>query len=127
MQSDVKPQRIRRKHSAELKAEVIRACGQPGVSIRAVALAHGLCPSLVRHWLSPRVGNVNADAKPGLSARQGATRSVSDFLAVRVEDRQAMGTAAIHLEIRRGSTAVTLDWPAHEAASCGTWLKEWLR
>jgi len=127
VQSDIKPQRIRRKHGPELKAKVIEACGQPGVSIRSVALAHGLSPSLVRRWLSRRVGNASADAKPGLSARQGATRSASQFVSVRVEDRQTAGTAAIHLEIRRGSTAVTLDWPAHEATSCGTWLKEWLR
>jgi transposase len=127
VQSNIEPQRIRRTHSPELKAEVVAACRQPGVSIRSVALAHGLSPSLVRRWLSPRANNANADAKPRLSAGQGATRSASDFVSVRIADRQAAGAGAIHLEIRRGSTAVTLDWPAHEAVSCGTWLKEWLR
>jgi transposase len=127
MQSDIKPQRVRRKHSPELKSAVIQACGQPNVSIRSVALAHGLSPSLVRRWLSPQVGNARANAKSGLSAGQGSNRSASGFVAMRIPDRQTTGAAAIHFEIRRGSTAVTLDWPAHEAASCGTWLKEWLR
>lgn len=121
MEPDINPQRGRRKHSPELKAEVIQACRQPEVSIRSVALARGLNPSLVRRWL------VGADLERGLSARPASNRSVSAFVAVRVEDRQPTSAAAIHLDIRRGGTVVTLDWPAQEAASCGAWLKEWLR
>ncbi|HYN63455.1 MAG TPA: transposase [Candidatus Limnocylindrales bacterium] len=126
MESDIEPRRGRRKHSPELKAEVIQACCQPGVSIRSVALARGLSPSLVRRWLGSRVGNTGADSKVGLSARHGSTGSASDFVAVRVENRQP-AAAAIHLDIRRGGTVVTLDWPVQEAVSCGAWLKEWLR
>ena len=35
--------------------------------------------------------------------------------------------AAIRLELRRGSVAMSVIWPAQEAAACGTWLREWLR
>lgn len=35
-------QRRRRKHSAELKAELVRACQQPGVSSAVIVLANGL-------------------------------------------------------------------------------------
>jgi hypothetical protein len=34
--------RTHRRHGADFKAQVIRACRQPGVSIAAVALANGL-------------------------------------------------------------------------------------
>jgi transposase len=124
MESDDRPQRGRRMYSAEFKAEVVQACRQPGVSIRSVALARGLNPSLVRRWV---VGGKGAGLKRGLSARQGSPGSASGFVAVRVQDRQPAAVGAIHLEIRRGGAVLTLDWPVQEAGSCGAWLKDWLR
>jgi len=44
----------RRRHSAELKANVLAACNEPGASIAGVALAHGLNANLVRKWRSGR-------------------------------------------------------------------------
>ena len=44
----------RRQHSAELKAEVLAACDEPGASISAVALARGLNANLVRKWREGR-------------------------------------------------------------------------
>ena len=44
----------RRRHSAELKAKVLSACNEPGASIAAVALSHGLNANLVRKWLVGR-------------------------------------------------------------------------
>jgi len=42
---------IRRTHSLEFKTQVLAACRQPGASIAAVALAHGLNANVVRKWL----------------------------------------------------------------------------
>jgi hypothetical protein len=39
---DLMGRRHRHRHSAEFKAAVIQECHKPGVSIAAVALAHGL-------------------------------------------------------------------------------------
>ncbi len=33
----------------------------------------------------------------------------------------------IRLELRRGASTVSLQWPASAAAECGAWLREWLR
>jgi transposase len=41
-------------HGAEFKAQVLAACRQPGASVAAVALAHGLNVNLVRKWLVGR-------------------------------------------------------------------------
>jgi transposase len=41
----------RRVHSAEFKAQVLAECRQPGASVSAVAVAHGLNPNVVRKWL----------------------------------------------------------------------------
>lgn len=43
---------IRRKHSPEFKAQVLAACRQPGASIAAIALAHGLNSNVVHKWLA---------------------------------------------------------------------------
>jgi transposase len=40
----------RRRHSAELKAEVLAACAEPGASVAAVARAHELNANLVHKW-----------------------------------------------------------------------------
>src|SRR3989442_11378875 len=41
----------RRKHSAELRAQVVQACRQSGASVAAIALRSGLDANLVHRWL----------------------------------------------------------------------------
>ena len=43
---------IRRTHSSEFKAQVLAACRQPGASVAAVALAHGINANVVHKWLA---------------------------------------------------------------------------
>jgi transposase-like protein len=43
---------VRRTHSPEFKARVLAACRQPGASIAAVALAHGINANVVHKWLA---------------------------------------------------------------------------
>jgi transposase len=42
----------RRVHSSEFKAQVLGECRQPGASVAAVAVAHGLNPNVVHKWLA---------------------------------------------------------------------------
>ena len=57
----------RRRHSAELKTNVLAACDEPGASISGVALAHGLNANLVRKWRSGRgVKRVGVTVEPPL-------------------------------------------------------------
>ena len=39
------------KYDRSAKAELVRRCLQPGVSVAAVALAHGVNANLVRRWI----------------------------------------------------------------------------
>jgi transposase len=50
----MQPKSQRRVHGAEFKAQVLQECRQPGASVAAVALAHGLNVNLVRKWLVGR-------------------------------------------------------------------------
>ena len=43
--------RTRRYHPPDLKRQVVAASQQPGASVAAVALAHGLNANLVRRWM----------------------------------------------------------------------------
>lgn len=40
----------RRRHSPELKAEILKACQEPGTSVASVALQHGINANLIHKW-----------------------------------------------------------------------------
>lgn len=61
-------------------------CQQPGASVAAVLLAHGLNVNLVRKWL---VG-------------KGVKRTDADRAPVEAD---------IHIELQRGETRLTVQWP----------------
>lgn len=119
--------RRRRKHSDEFKAQVVAACSHPGVSIAAVSMAHGVNANLARRWI--------IDIKePGreLAARQRATpeAAVSNsapppFVAMPMPPDRA--SPEIRVELRRGTTAISVTWPVAAAAECAAWMRELLR
>jgi transposase len=120
MDRAVEGRRRRRCHSAQFKTQVVQAC-TPGMSVAAVALAHGLNANLVRRWLQRGDGVVSGGAALGTTRLPAAT-----FLPVQVQSPSPSPTLDIRLELRRGSATVVVSWPAQEAAACGRWLKEWL-
>ena len=127
MDGEVQGRRRRRTHSPAFKANLLQACSQPGVSIAAVALSNGLNANLVRRWLNERDVSGAAVAPQETQLRTSSSPTGGDrFVAVQLADRPTEA-AAIRLELRRGSVAMSVIWPAQEAAACGTWLREWLR
>ena len=66
------------RYSAQAKAELVRRCSQPGVSVAAMALAHGLNANLLRKWIT-------------LAERRGTRRSA---LLLPVQTRRAPEAAA---------------------------------
>ena len=65
----MQPKSKRRVHGAEFKAQVLAECEEPGASVAAVALAHGLNVNLLRKWLVGR-----GIKRTGLSAPRTVTR-----------------------------------------------------
>ena len=114
--------RRRRRHSAEFKAKVVEACAGPGVSMAAVALAHGLNANLLRRWVVEKK-SIGLTPGPARSAQQ------QEFLALPLVTGVQSAPAAgdIRIELRRGATTVTIGWPAQAAGDCAAWLREWLR
>ncbi len=131
----------RRQHSAELKAKVLAACEEPGASISAVALAHGLNANLVRKWREGRGlkrAGLAAPSAPPVAARKPLIASDARFVSIGIAgpteparaDRTERGNAAavtpssVEIELRRGALHLNVRWPSTAAGDCLAWLRE---
>lgn len=106
----------RRRHSAELKAQVLAACAEPGVSIAQVALSHGLNANLVYKWRRLTASEGGRVSKSVVVAPR------NDFVPVPI-----LPVNDIHVAIRRGNTAVEVHWPTSAVDACAQWLTGFLR
>jgi transposase len=107
----------RRRHSRELKAQVLEECAQPGASVVAVALAHGLNANLVHKW---RRNTAHLTTTVGLPPVEG-------FMALPMKSAAAQPAADIRVELRRGAVTMNVIWPIGAAGECAHWLRELLR
>lgn len=118
----------RRKHSAELRAQVVQACRQSGASVAAIALRSGLNANLVHRWL--RQDGRSLDAGPGNPAAV-STGPGAEFVPLQLPapaPAVAAGASTdIRVELRRGTSTITVSWPLQGARDCAAWLREWLR
>ena len=108
--------RRRRNHSVAFKAQVVAACRPAGVSIAAVALAHGINANLARRWVldAERIGVAAVNvAAPG-------------FVPLQLPPPDP-APADIRIELRHGATTVNVSWPAASASDCAVWMRELLR
>ena len=127
--------RAHRHHGAEFKAQVVRACRQPGVSIRAaVALANGLNANMLRRWVveAERVGPSAASGHRALSVSAAVRASgLPGFVAVQMPIPPTPLAASvepdIHIELTRGPTTIIMGWPATLAGTCASYLREMLK
>ena len=106
---------IRRRHSDELKAQVLRECSEPGAPVAAIALSHGLNANLVRKWRQGAARHCEAQVQP----------SPAPFIALPVlqAPEYAPAPADIRIELRRGATTVGVSWPVSAASKCAVWLR----
>ncbi len=113
--------RRRRLHSDEFKADAIAAAAQPGMSMAAVALARGINANLLRRW----VRESEVPLATALSNRAPAP-STPAFVAVQLPE-PVVPVGDIRVELRRGSTTITVAWPMAAIAECASWMRELLR
>lgn len=137
----MQPRSQRRVHGAEFKSQVLAECQQPGASVAAIALAHGLNVNLLRKWLVGRGIKRAGLAAPrtvmskGASAEDARTPSLQ-FIPVEIAPTPVAATAGttpeqaeppaaeIHVELTRGATRLSVRWPSDQAAACTAWLRE---
>jgi transposase len=113
--------RRRRTHGAEFKAQVVAACISPGVSIAAVAMAHGVNSNLARRWV------LEAERRGGGALATAASSAVpTAFVAVQLPPAETE-PATIRIELRRSTTTINVSWPCAAALDCAAWMRELLR
>jgi transposase-like protein len=118
--------RRRRLHSDEFKADAVAARTQPGVSMAAVALSRGVNANLLRRWV--REAELRSTSKtPMIEARPEVALPPQAPAAFVPLQLPAPAAKEIRVELRRGSTAVTVTWPAEAAGECALWIRELLR
>ena len=109
--------KTRRRYGVQFKAMVLAQCEEPGMSVAQVAMSHGINANVVHRWRQ--------------LAREGGT-------AVKLPPREFVPvslTAAappsaesdIRIQLCRGATAMTINWPLSAAAECAGWLRDWLK
>lgn len=114
----VLPARHRRTHSIEFKTELVAMCRQPGVSVSAVALAHGVNANLLRRWMK----QFPAEAKLPVAS------APVKLVPVQVDAMNtALSGADILFDIQRGATRINIRWPVAGAGACAQWLGAWLK
>jgi hypothetical protein len=102
---------------------------QPGMSMAAVAMAHGVNANLLRRWvreaeMKPASCAVSRSAAQEVQAPERKTL----FVPLGLPAPTAPGARAdIRIELQRGATAVTVTWPASAAGECAAWMRELLR
>ena len=103
---------LRRRHSAELKAQVLSECAQRGASVASVAMSHGINANIVHKW----------------RRLEGAVPlPVASFVPVALPAPTCPAPADIRMELRRGATSMTMNWPVAAAGECAAWMRELLR
>ncbi len=124
---DLMGRRRRRRHSAEFKASVIEECLRPGVSIAAVALAHGLNANMLRKWVIDGEHRLSApqSAPPAPAAPELSPMPAPTFVPLALPAPVVDGE--IRLELQRAGMTVKIVWPASAARDCAAWLRDWLR
>jgi transposase-like protein len=112
------PARHRRNHSIEFKTKLVTICSQPGVSVSAVAQAHGVNANLLRRWMKqyPVEAHIPAASAP------------AKLVPVQIEtDITSPSNGEIHFDIQRGTTRIHIRWPLTGAAACAQLLGAWLK
>lgn len=108
----------RRQHTPEFKHRLVALC-QPGTSVSAVALAHGINSNLLRRWIKQYSANLPTKS---LSAPAKLVPVQIDLSA-----EVPINNNAIEISIQKKNARVSIRWPGQQAEACALWLAECLK
>ena len=129
--------RTHRTYTQQFKAELVAACRQPGASIAAVALQHGMNTNVLHRWLKEWAQGMHR-LEGGLATAAVAPRTPAfvpielNAVASTTASEQPCVTAStpetdIRIECQRPGMSVTVHWPLSAATQCAQMLGELLR
>ena len=119
-----KPGRRRRYHPDEFKQAVIEACCELDASVAGIAMANGVNANQVRRWMRER-GIEPPTRRVLIPVIESAPGTAPEFVQLPLAPEPE--SPDILIEIRRGNTAIKVDWPVQASGDCAAWLRGWLR
>ena len=119
--------RTRRTYTPQFKTELLTACKQPGASIAALALQHGMNANVLHRWLKD-----HRQGTPLLSDGAPAPAFLPIDLAASLPVLGSEGVPSappcnIRVELQHHAMKVTLHWPVDAAGECAQMLRALLR
>lgn len=122
MDNEASPPRIiksRRRYSCEFKERILAECLQPGNSLAAVAVRHGLNPNMVHKWRKslqrPAQGEFIRLPAPGTKPPGPASEPV----ARRVTNQRD----TIRMEVPTPQGHLVVHWPVSQLPQSIAWLR----
>jgi transposase len=92
-------------------------CDAPGASVAKVAMAHGINANVVHRWRQ-----LAREERAAVPAAGG------EFIPVSLPTMSTSpNTSDIQIQLRRGTTSMTITWPVSAAADFAAWMRELLR
>lgn len=119
--------RTRRTYSPQFKTELLTACNQPGTSIAALALQHGMNANVLHRWLKE-----HRRGTPLLSDGASTPAFIPIDLTVSQPVLGSDGQPSapppnIRIELQHHAMTVTVHWPVDAAGACAQMLRALLR
>ena len=123
------PSRTHRTYTAQFKAELVAACGQPGVSIAALAGQHAMNANVLHRWLKEhqRSGRHPLAAHSPAAALE-MTSPLAAFIPLQLPAAAPQPEVReIKVELRRGALSMVVTWPVSAAAELASWTAALLK
>ena len=115
--------RTHRTYTPEFKAELVKACQQPGASIAALAGQQGMNANVLHRWLKEHQrSGCHQLAKPCMSTITMTPPPAPAFIALALPPVTPVHTEQeIKVELRKGALSMTMTWPLSAAADLASW------
>jgi transposase len=114
-----------RTYTRQFKAELVVACQQPGASIAAIALQHGMNANVLHRWLKEHaLDGRHRLIEPNPVSVCVPTSPVPAFIPLKLPTtRHESAACDIKLELRKGAVSMSITWPARAAADLAQWTR----
>ena len=115
--------RTHRTYTPEFKAELVKACQQPGASIAALAGQQSMNANVLHRWLKEHQrSGCHQLPKPCVTALTETPSPAPAFIALALPPVTPAHTEQeIKVELRKGALSMTMTWPLSAAADLASW------
>ena len=118
-----------RTYTRQFKAELVAASQQPGASIAAIALQHGMNANVLHRWLKEHaLDGRHRLIRPDPLGVAVPSSPVPAFIPLKLPTtRHEPAACDIKVELRKGAVSMILTWPASAVDDFAQWTRAILK